>query len=177
MCVVTGSRGWRGDSIVGCLPPSLAVLSELAYTPDRAPPHRHFPTQNCELFSRPSPSLLLITALLPLFVLLCQNCELFTCSMETVKRRIPACTHTSTMLLPPMVGVLEDPAGEPAGASDADNSLGQEGSADDAMGEERGGGRGGRGSGGAGATSDDFSGGALVWAVVECGRDGHATYT
>ena len=37
-----------------------------------------------------------------------QRCELFTCDMEAVKRRIPDMT-TSTLLLPPVMGVLEEP--------------------------------------------------------------------
>ena len=92
-----------------------------------------------------------------------QRCELFTCDMEAVKRRIPDMT-TSTLLLPPVMGVLEEPPtdGETGqGASDRDSGprAGDGGGgAEVAMADAAAAAASRKGSG----MSDDFSAGAKV---------------
>ncbi|PRW21123.1 RWP-RK domain-containing transcription factor [Chlorella sorokiniana] len=86
-----------------------------------------------------------------------ERCELYTCDMEAVKRRIPDMT-TSTLLLPPVMGVLEEAptdgeAGQ--GASDRDSGQRAGGGGEEAMADAAaaGGAVSRKGSG----MSDDFS--------------------
>ncbi len=101
-----------------------------------------------------------------------QRCELFTCDMEAVKRRIPDMT-TSTMLLPPVMGVLEEPPtdGEAGhGTSDVESGPRGGGGGDAAMAEAgpTGAAVSRKGSG----ASDDFSAGeeGVGWWVRRWGR-------
>lgn len=78
-----------------------------------------------------------------------QRCELYTCTLEAVRRRIPALTTTATtVLLPADVGVLQqlpsDQGGGPGGSEG--ESLGRGGSADEAMADAAGGQGGGQGA-------------------------------